>query len=84
MLLAEADRARYGVFRQADFGGATADPVMLEDLPRSAAELAGGHPRMARSGEMTQKAASTPIWSSPQHWSCRVRVMSSRASRSAG
>lgn len=31
MLLAEADRARYGVFRQADFGGATVDPVMLEN-----------------------------------------------------
>lgn len=30
MLLAEADRARYGVFRQADFGGITVDPAMLE------------------------------------------------------
>lgn len=30
MLLAEADRARYGVFRQADFGGAVVDPDMLE------------------------------------------------------
>ena len=29
MLLAEADRARYGVFRQADFGGATVDPELL-------------------------------------------------------
>ena len=29
LLLAEADRARYGVFRQADFGGATVNPQML-------------------------------------------------------
>ncbi|MFM8608045.1 MAG: hypothetical protein ACKOBC_08815 [Hyphomicrobiales bacterium] len=32
MLLAEADRARYGVFRQADFGGAAVDPVQLVKL----------------------------------------------------
>lgn len=30
MLLAEADRARYGVFRQADFGGVTVDPDQLK------------------------------------------------------
>lgn len=29
LLLAEADRARYGVFRQADFGGATVNPDLL-------------------------------------------------------
>lgn len=31
-LLAEADRARYGVFRQADFSGAGFDAELLEDL----------------------------------------------------
>ncbi|MFN0194441.1 MAG: hypothetical protein ACKVP5_21130 [Aestuariivirga sp.] len=31
-LLAEADRARYGVFRQADFGGVTLGPDLLSDL----------------------------------------------------
>lgn len=31
-LLAEADRARYGVFRQADFGGAGLDAALLESL----------------------------------------------------
>lgn len=30
-LLAEADRARYGVFRQADFGEAIVDPRILQD-----------------------------------------------------
>lgn len=30
-LLAEADRARYGVFRQADFGGTRLDPATLID-----------------------------------------------------
>ena len=31
-LLAEAERARYGVFRQAEFGEVAIDPVVLEDL----------------------------------------------------
>ena len=31
-LLAEAERARYGVFRQAEFGGATLDPALIEKL----------------------------------------------------
>jgi hypothetical protein len=31
-LLAEASRARYGVFRDADFGGADLDPQLLRDL----------------------------------------------------
>jgi hypothetical protein len=31
-LLAEADRARYGVFRQADFGDADLDPGVLQNL----------------------------------------------------
>ncbi len=31
-LMAEADRARYGVFRDADFGGADLDPDLLRDL----------------------------------------------------
>jgi hypothetical protein len=31
-LLAEADRARYGVFRQADFGDVALDPGLLRDL----------------------------------------------------
>jgi hypothetical protein len=31
MLLAEGDRARYGVFRQADFGEVDVDPVSLRD-----------------------------------------------------
>ena len=31
-LLAEASRARYGVFREADFGGAALDPALLSDL----------------------------------------------------
>jgi hypothetical protein len=31
-LLAEAERARYGVFRQAEFGDVAIDPAMLDDL----------------------------------------------------
>lgn len=31
MQMAEADRARYGVFRQADFGGAVVDPEVLRE-----------------------------------------------------
>ncbi|RUX31141.1 hypothetical protein EOA13_07710 [Mesorhizobium sp. M7A.F.Ca.US.011.01.1.1] len=31
-LLAEAERARYGVFRQAEFGDATLDPALIERL----------------------------------------------------
>ena len=31
MQMAEADRARYGVFRQADFGGAVVDPDVLSE-----------------------------------------------------
>ena len=31
-LLAEAERARYGVFRQAEFGDATLDPTLIERL----------------------------------------------------
>ena len=31
-LLAEADRARYGVFRQAEFGSVEIDPAQVEDL----------------------------------------------------
>jgi hypothetical protein len=31
-LLAEAERARYGVFRQAEFGDVAIDPAVLEDL----------------------------------------------------
>lgn len=31
-LLAEGDRARYGVFRQADFGDAVVSPELLEDM----------------------------------------------------
>jgi len=31
-LLAEADRARYGVFRQAEFGNVEIDPAQVEDL----------------------------------------------------
>ena len=31
-LLAEAERARYGVFRQAEFGDATVDPALIERL----------------------------------------------------
>ena len=30
--MAEGDRARYGVFRQADFGEARVDPVLLKDI----------------------------------------------------
>ena len=33
-LLAEADRARYGVFRQAEFGSVEIDPAQVEDLLR--------------------------------------------------
>jgi hypothetical protein len=33
-LLAEAERARYGVFRQAEFGAIEIDPAVLEDLLR--------------------------------------------------
>ena len=38
-LLAEAERARYGVFRQAAFGGATLDPALIERLLTSASGL---------------------------------------------
>lgn len=38
-LLAEAERARYGVFRQAEFGGARLDPALIEKLLVSASAL---------------------------------------------
>jgi hypothetical protein len=38
-LLAEADRARYGVFRQAEFGGAALDPALIGRLLASASSL---------------------------------------------
>ncbi|UVK38385.1 hypothetical protein LHFGNBLO_005546 [Mesorhizobium sp. AR10] len=38
-LLAEAERARYGVFRQAEFGGVMLDPALIERLLRSASAL---------------------------------------------
>ena len=38
-LLAEADRARYGVFRQAEFSGARLDPALIEALLMEASEL---------------------------------------------
>jgi hypothetical protein len=38
-LLAEADRVRYGVFRQADFGDAALHPALIERLLRSATAL---------------------------------------------
>ncbi|WP_179296353.1 MULTISPECIES: hypothetical protein [unclassified Mesorhizobium] len=38
-LLAEAERARYGVFRQAAFGGAQIDPALIERLLTSLSAL---------------------------------------------
>ncbi|TPM35202.1 hypothetical protein FJ967_21095 [Mesorhizobium sp. B2-3-4] len=38
-LLAEAERARYGVFRQAAFGGAAIDPALIERLLTSLSKL---------------------------------------------
>ena len=38
-LLAEADRARYGVFRQADFGDVLPSPLLILTLAREAMEL---------------------------------------------
>lgn len=38
-LLAEAERARYGVFRQAEFGDATLDPSLIEKLLVSVSAL---------------------------------------------
>lgn len=38
-LLAEAERARYGVFRQAEFGDATLDPALIERLLVSVSAL---------------------------------------------
>jgi hypothetical protein len=38
-LLAEADRARYGVFRQADFNRSTLDPRLVDGLLRSACAI---------------------------------------------
>ncbi|RRI05568.1 hypothetical protein EH240_06730 [Mesorhizobium tamadayense] len=38
-LLAQADRARYGVFRQAAFGDARLDPALLEELLAAASSL---------------------------------------------
>jgi hypothetical protein len=47
-LLAEADRARYGVFRQAEFGEARIDPELLRTLLTAAAELREAINREAR------------------------------------
>ena len=33
VLLAQADRARYGVFRQADFGDIVLEPAQLDEHP---------------------------------------------------
>ncbi|WP_292706926.1 hypothetical protein [Mesorhizobium sp.] len=38
-LMAEAERARYGVFRQAEFGDVRFDPVLIERLLKSASAL---------------------------------------------
>ncbi|MDG4880644.1 hypothetical protein [Mesorhizobium sp. WSM4884] len=38
-LLAQADRARYGVYRQAAFGDARLDPALLEELLATASSL---------------------------------------------
>ncbi|MDX8514804.1 hypothetical protein [Mesorhizobium captivum] len=38
-LLAQADRARYGVFRQAAFGEARLDPALIEELLTAASSL---------------------------------------------
>jgi hypothetical protein len=38
-LLAEADRARYGVFRQAEFSGANLDPALINALLAEASSL---------------------------------------------
>lgn len=38
-LLAEAERARYGVFRQAEFGGVRVDPTLIERLLASSSAL---------------------------------------------
>lgn len=38
-LLAEAERARYGVFRQAEFGDATLEPALIERLLEAASTL---------------------------------------------
>ena len=38
-LLAEAERVRYGVFRQAEFGDATLEPALIERLLESASTL---------------------------------------------
>ena len=38
-LLAEAERARYGVFRQAEFGGTSLEPALVEGLLQSASAL---------------------------------------------
>lgn len=38
-LLAEADRVRYGVFRQAEFSGARIDPALIDLLLREASSL---------------------------------------------
>ena len=42
-LLAEADRARYGVFRQAEFGDAGFDPALIESLAAGGIGLARRH-----------------------------------------
>ncbi len=39
VLAAEADRARYGVFRQADFSGFKLDGTLIEDLVKSCSSL---------------------------------------------
>ncbi|TIS83722.1 MAG: hypothetical protein E5W99_14865, partial [Mesorhizobium sp.] len=38
-LLAQADRARYGVFRQAAFGDARLDPTLIEKLLEAASSI---------------------------------------------
>ncbi|ESY11939.1 hypothetical protein NKK48_23335 [Mesorhizobium sp. C386A] len=47
-LLTEAERARYGVFRQAAFGGARLDPTLVERLLTSASALRGAINRQER------------------------------------
>ena len=59
-LLAEAERARYGVFRQAAFGGARLDPALIERLLDLGVGAARRHQPTANGKWHDQSPSSAP------------------------
>ena len=57
-LLAEADRARYGVFRQAEFGDAKLDPALIERCCGGSRRFARRSTASAEASRMTSPLAS--------------------------